>query len=102
MKIYSLYSKSLERYSLPFFANDDDEAIAYVSRMVTTQQDLSLVCSLDDLRLDHVGVFYPDDGFPCDRTCVSSVLDHLHTDLPLPPMIKERIDKYYGGTKNVV
>ena len=106
MKIYSLYSKSLKRYNLPFFANDDDEAIATVSRMVTAQADPSLICALDDLELFNLAVFYP--SAPVDPDLISidpyaidiSVLDDLHKNLPLPPTVKERIDKYYGGVQN--
>lgn len=105
MKIYSLYSKSLGRYNMPFFAENDAESVSIVSKMVTAQNDPSLICALDDLELRSVAHFNPaaesvtevvwGDAPGC---CV--VMVDLHKNLPLPPTIKERIDKYYGGSAN--
>lgn len=105
MKIYSLYSKSLKRYNLPFFAEDDASAIDRVSKMVTSQADPSLMCALDDLQLRDVGTFNPNvetDGdpiwFSTGLNCL--VMDNLYTDLPLPPTVKAQLDKFYGGKAN--
>lgn len=105
MRIYSLYSKSLKRYNLPFFADDDSAAIERVSKMVTAQADPSLMCALDDLQLRCVGTFNQSverDGdpiwFDSYGSCV--VMDNLHTDLPLPPTVKSSLDKFYGGKVN--
>lgn len=102
MKIYSLYSKSLKRYNLPFFAEDDEAAISTVSKMVTAQADAALICSLDDLLLVRVGAFDPENiEFPfADDFGVVTFMDDLHKNLPLPPTIKERLDKFYGGASN--
>ena len=66
-----------------------------------------MICALDDLELDRVGVYDPDADILEDEVPVEGlsdgvllVLDDLHKNLPLPPTVKERIDKYYGGTQN--
>lgn len=98
MKIYSLYSKSLKCFNLPFFAEGDFDAIATVSRMVTSQQDPSLICALDDLKLFKVGIFDSTDGeFPIINCKPDLVLDYLYKNLPLPPTVKDRLLDYYGG-----
>lgn len=97
MKFYSLYSKSLGRYNPPFLAEDDSEAIQIVSKMVASQGDLAFIMSLDDVRLDEVGSFNPGEAFPvCGDEAVCTILDWLHTDLPLPPTVKERTDAFYN------
>ncbi len=107
MKIYSLYSKSQKRYNLPFFAEDDDAAIAYVTRMVSSQGDPALMASLDDLEINLVGIYDPKadilkDEFPVDVSAdgVCMVLCDLHKTLPLPPMVKAAVDKFYSGGKS--
>ncbi|MBQ9804900.1 MAG: hypothetical protein IJW49_00095 [Clostridia bacterium] len=100
MKIYSLYSKSLKRYNLPFFAEDDAESVSVVSKMVAAQNDPSLICALDDLCLMCIGEVNLTDEDPIIGHTSWLVMDDLHQNLPLPPMIKECIDKYYRGNAN--
>lgn len=106
MKIYSLFSKSLNRYNLPFFADDDEAAIATVANMVTAQADPALMCALDDLQLECVGGFEPVPDEIGDAPVFETVdapaviLDDLHKNLPLPPTITARLDKFYGGALN--
>ena len=105
MKFYSLYSKSQKRYNVPFLAMSDDDAIDKVSKMVSMQDDPALVMSLDDLSLCMVGGFNPVLMSPMvtfeGSAFLDPVLDNLHTDLPLPPMVKQMVDKFYaGGTQN--
>lgn len=95
MIFYALYSNSQGSYNTPFLAHDDNEAIAIVSKTVVAHQDPALVMSLDDLRLDQVGEFRPDEDFPISYSAVCTILDDLHETLPLPPMIKQQIDKIY-------
>lgn len=98
MYFYSLVSKSQERYNVPFLAMDDDDAISRVSQMVTGSQDPSLILSLDDLQLCCVGLFEPSIEDPCivgfERSQI--VLDDLHDKLPLPPLVRDKVDKLYG------
>lgn len=96
MYFYALYSKSKERYCAPFLAPDDKEAISQISSAVTGSQDPGLIMSLDDLRLDKVGSFLPDAFFPVREAVVASaVLTDLHKNLPLPPLVKDKVDQLY-------
>lgn len=103
MNFYSLYSRSQNRYNVPFLANDNNDAIDRVVKMVASQGDTALMSSLDDLELDLVGLFEPMHySHPVEELLdVELVLDDLHKNLPLPPHLKETLDKYYnGGTVN--
>lgn len=103
MNFYALYSKSQKCYNTPFLAHDDKEAIAIISKTVVSHQDPSLVMSLDDLRIDLVGEFVSDVSLPGSAPIVEyssdlifPVLDDLHKDLPLPPMVKSQVEKLYS------
>lgn len=95
MFYYALYSKSQKRYCAPFLALDDSDSVTSVSNMVTSQQDPVLIMSLDDLRLEKVGRFAPDEKNPVNTVEVDTVLDDLHVTLPLPPLVKEKVDLLY-------
>ena len=95
MKFYSLYSKSQERYNTPFLAEDDGAAIEIVSKMVSAQGDMALMSSLDDLRIEIVGSFYPECQTPVEVLETIIVCDDLHKNLPLPPTIRSRLAKFY-------
>lgn len=96
MKFYALYSKSQQAYNTPFLAHDDEEAVAIISKTVTAYQDNALIMSLDDLRLEKVGRFSPKADFPVNTATIDIVLDDLHTNLPLPPMIRSQVGKLYA------
>ena len=106
MNIYSLYSNSQKRYNIPFVAFDDKDAIDKVTKMVSAQGDSALLSSLDDLQLEKVAGFVPDadilhgEAPVCELTCPELIMDDLHKNLPLPPSLKARLDKYYGGMEN--
>ena len=95
MKFYSLYSKSQELYNVPFVAAHGQEAIAVVSKMVSSQGDMALMSSLDDLRLVEVGDFEGGKLQPVTGCEPFVILDDLHIGLPLPPTIKSRLAKFY-------
>lgn len=97
MNFYALYSKSRSRYCPPFLALDNRDAISLVSNMVVSQQDPALFMSLDDYTLEKVGAFRPDANFPLDghTVTVDIVMDDLYKNLPLPPLVKEKVDQLY-------
>lgn len=101
MNFYALYSKSQERYCAPFLALDDKDAIAQVSSLVTASQDPALIMSLDDLSLDCVATF--NAALPCpigELTMPVPVLTDLHKALPLPPLVKEKVDALFKKEVN--
>lgn len=106
MNLYSLYSNSQKRYNIPFVAVDDKAAIDQVSKMVAAQSDPALLSSLDDLQLEKVAGFVPDanvlhgEAPVCELTCPELIMEDLHKNLPLPPTLKARLDKFYGGVEN--
>lgn len=100
MFYYALFSKSQNRYCVPFLSIEDKDAISSVSQMVTSQSDPVMLMSLNDLRLDKVGRFAPDAMYPVNTVEVCTVLDDLHVFLPLPPLVKEKVDQLYN-TKEV-
>ena len=95
MFYYALFSKSQNRYCAPFLSFEDRDAVATLSQMVTSQNDPVIVMSLNDLRLDKVGRFAPDAKYPVNTVEVCTVLDDLHVTLPLPPLVKEKVDELY-------
>lgn len=100
MNFYSLYSKSQRRFNVPFLATNDDEAISRVSQMVTSANDPALILSLSDLELHIIGFFDPMSICPIvdfdDRGKL--ILGDLHDKLPLPPLVRDKVDKLYGLT----
>lgn len=103
MKFYSLYSKSQKRYNVPFLAYDDADAIDRVAKMVSAQNDAALMSSLDDLNLCYLAVFDPSLPFPIHASPVSDdiILGDLHLNLPLPPMVKNSLDKFYAAKNSL-
>lgn len=100
MNFYSLRSKSLKRYNVPFLARDDENAVEIVSKMVAQQNDAALLSSLDDLELFMIAEFDPSADDDLDQDVIIQcepylVLNNLHINLPLPPTIKERLDQFY-------
>lgn len=96
LNLYSLYSKSQERFNVPFFAADENEAKAYVVNMVSSQRDPAFLMCLSDFQLYQVGEFETDTG---DSSPVTAFLVHLcddlHDSLPYPPLVKETVEKLY-------
>lgn len=97
MKFYALYSKSQNRYNVPFLAMDDDDAISRVSQIVVGANDYSLMLSLNDLQLCCVGEFYGSRAHCLiGKSNQIVVLDDLHVKLPLPALVRDKVDKLYG------
>lgn len=57
MIILSLRSKSLDHLNLPFYANNEKEALAMIRDQVLSEKDCSLVRNLSDLELVKLGEF---------------------------------------------
>lgn len=91
MRIYSLKSKSLGYYNLPFFAENDTGALFNIRNAVLSEQDASLSSNLDDLILVLLGELVQEDsvviakGFESPLCALFSVVsDDLRASLSLP------------------
>lgn len=57
MIILSLRSKSLDHLNLPFYANNEKEALAMIRDQVLSENDCALTRNLSDLELVKLGEF---------------------------------------------
>lgn len=86
IQLYSIYSKSLDFYNVPFYASTDKEAQNVVRISVLAGKDSAYRDNLDDLYLYAVGTFDSDSGtlVPECRaiTCLSDIplLNHIEHD----------------------
>lgn len=83
MYFYSIYSKSLDYYNVPFFASSDKEAINTVRLSVLSGPDRVLANRLDDLQLCKVGSFDTEKGVITGFGPVNVI------DLPDIPLIQD-------------
>lgn len=86
IQLYSIYSKSLDFYNVPFYASTDKEAQNVVRISVLGGKDSVYRDKLDDLYLVAVGSFDSDSGtlVPEHRAiaCLSDIplLNHIERD----------------------
>lgn len=59
---YSVYTKSLDFYNVPFYASSDKEALNVIRNSIFAGADIAMKDHLDDLSLYRIGSFDSDTG----------------------------------------
>lgn len=75
MIYYSLRSKSLNHFNMPFKASSDEEAQLAIRNAVMVGEDASLVKFAADLELHAVATFSNSTGFTVESRKVCDVVD---------------------------
>lgn len=84
MNIYSLRSKTLKFYNVPFYEADDISVFNLLRNVVYKGQDTGLISNLDDLELVCLGQFDTSEGI------VKAKNRHVIDLIDIPDILKMR------------